>query len=86
MPSTYSQLNRLWRMIMSRKLKSLFTASAPMRLFMFNASLIILVGIWLTGFDIVHWSLYLVPAFFIFAAATGLCLGLAIPRIIFERD
>lgn len=68
------------------KLKSLFTASALMRLFMFNASLIILVGIWLTGFDVVHWSLYLVPVFFIFAAVTGLCLGLVIPRIIFERD
>jgi len=71
---------------MSTKFKSLFTASASMRLFMFNASLFILGGIWLTGFDVVHWLLYLVPGFFIFAAATGLCLGLAIPRLIFDRD
>jgi len=73
-------------MIVVKNVKSLFTASSSMRLFMFNASLIILVGIWLTGFDSVHWSLYLVPFFFIFAAVTGLCLGLVIPRIIFERN
>jgi len=71
---------------MARTFKSLFTASASMRLFMFNASLIILVGIWLTGFEIIHWSLYLEPVFFIFAAVTGLCLGLVIPRMIFNRD
>lgn len=86
MLSIYSQLNWLWRKIMSEKLKSLFTASTSMRLFMFNASLIMLAGIWLTGFDVVHWSLYLVPVFFTFAAATGLCLGLVIPRMIFDRD
>jgi len=71
---------------MARSLKSLFTASASMRLFMFNTSLFILAGIWLTGFDTVHWLLYLVPAFFVFAAVTGLCLGLAIPRMIFDRE
>ncbi len=71
---------------MVRKIKSLFTASASMRMFMFNSSLFILIGIWLTGFDKVHWFIYFVPTFFVFAAATGLCLGLAIPRLIFDRD
>jgi len=70
---------------MSGNLKSLFAASASMRLFMFNSSLFILLGIWLTGFSNVHWFIYMVPAFFIFAAATGLCLGLAVPRLIFDR-
>ena len=70
---------------MSKSIKSLFTASASMRMFMFNSALLILVGIWLTGFENVHWFIYFVPAFFIFAAATGLCLGLAIPRLIFDR-
>jgi len=71
---------------MNGKIKSLFTASKTMRLFMFNSSMFILLGIWLTGFDKVHWFLYFVPAFFIFAAFTGLCLGLVVPRLIFGRD
>ena len=71
---------------MTGRVKSLFTASKVMRLFMFNVSMIILLGIWLTGFENVHWFLYVVPAFFIFAAATGLCLGLVIPRLIFGKD
>lgn len=68
---------------MAKNTSSLFTASPAMRLFMFNSSLIMLIGIWLTGFDRVHWFIYLVPAFYMFAAFTGLCLGLAIPRLIF---
>jgi len=71
---------------MSNNIKALFTAGAAMRLFMFNASLIMLLGIWLTGFDQVHWFLYFIPVFFMFAAATGLCVGLLIPRLIFGRD
>ena len=71
---------------MTRSIKSLFTASAAMRLFMFNSALFMLVGIWLTGFENVHWFIYFVPGFFIFAAVTGLCLGLAIPRLIFDRN
>ena len=71
---------------MARSLKSLFTAGASMRMFMLNSSLFMLLGIWLTGFDKVHWFIYFVPAFFLFAAATGLCLGLVIPRLIFDRD
>lgn len=70
---------------MARTIKSLFTASASMRMFMFNSSLFMLAGIWLSGFENVHWFIYFVPAFFIFAAATGLCLGLVIPRLIFDR-
>lgn len=69
---------------MSKSIKSLFTASASMRLFMLNSSLFVLAGIWLSDFN-VHWFLYALPLFFIFAAASGLCLGLAIPRLIFDR-
>jgi len=70
---------------MSDGIKSLFTASATMRMFMFNSSLFVLAGIWLTGFDKVHWFLYFLPGAYIFAAATGLCLGLALPRLVFGR-
>ena len=71
---------------MARSIESLFTASASMRMFMFNSSLFMLVGIWLSGFDKVHWFIYFVPAFYLFAALTGLCLGLVIPRLIFDRN
>lgn len=71
---------------MARNIKSLFTASKSMRLFMFNSSLFMLAGIWLSGVENVHWFIYFVPGFFLFAAATGLCLGLAIPRLIFDKE
>ena len=54
----------------------MFTASKTQRLFLFNLASLILVGLWLTGFDKVHWFTYVVPASLYFAAATGLCLGL----------
>lgn len=68
------------------KLSSLFTASKTMRLFLFNLSLIILLGIWLTGFAQVHWLLLLIPAFLMFSALSGFCVGLLIPRLIFRRE
>jgi len=71
---------------MARSIKSLFTASASMRMFMFNASVFILIGIWLSGFDQVHWFIYFVPVFFLLAAVTGFCPGMVIPRLIFDRN
>ena len=61
-------------------------ASKAMRFFFFNAATIILVGIWLTGFDKVHWFLYAVPVFFLFAAAVGICPGLIMANKIFGTD
>ncbi|MEN8175320.1 MAG: hypothetical protein ABFS23_06135 [Pseudomonadota bacterium] len=55
-------------------------ASRAMRLFLFNASVLISIGIWLSGYDRVHWFSYLVPAFFLVAAAVGICPGLAMAR------
>ena len=34
---------------------------------------LILVGIWLTGFQNVHWFLYLPPVVLLFAGITGIC-------------
>jgi hypothetical protein len=39
---------------------------------------VVLLGIWLTGFDKAHWVLYLPVAFFTFAGVTGICPGLII--------
>ena len=61
-------------------------ASKAMRFFFFNAAVVILIGIWLTGFDKVHWFLYTVPAFFLFASAVGICPGLIIANKVFGKD
>jgi len=43
-------------------------------LFLMVAGLILL-GIWLTGFNVVHWVLYLPVAALVFAGVTGICPG-----------
>jgi hypothetical protein len=43
-------------------------------------SVLILVGIWLTGFKAVHWFMYVPPAVLIFAGVTGICPGLMLFR------
>lgn len=48
--------------------------SAIRMLFLMIAGLILL-GIWLTGFNVVHWVLYLPVAALVFAAVTGICPG-----------
>lgn len=61
-------------------------ASKAMRFFLFNAAVLILAGLWLTGFDRVHWFAYFVPAFFLFAAVAGICPGLIMARKLFGED
>jgi len=61
-------------------------ASNAMRFFFLNGAILILVGIWLTGFDKVHWFSYFVPAFFIFASALGICPGLIMAKRIFGEN
>ncbi|MDT8388433.1 MAG: hypothetical protein RQ736_13045 [Thiogranum sp.] len=61
-------------------------ASKAMRFFFFNAAVLILVGIWLTGFDKVHWFTYAVPAFFMFAAAVGICPELIMAQKLFGNN
>jgi len=55
-----------------------------MRFFFLVTGSVIWAGIWLTGFAIVHWLLYLPAIFFYFAALTGICPGIIISRLIFN--
>lgn len=48
--------------------------SAIRMLFLMVAGLI-LVGIWLTGFNVAHWLLYVPAAALAFAGITGICPG-----------
>jgi len=53
-------------------------AGTPMRLLFLMIAALIWAGIWLSGYNTVHWVLYLPAAFLTFAAVTGICPGLHI--------
>jgi hypothetical protein len=55
-----------------------------MRFFFFVSALIIWAGIYLTGFNTVHWLFYIPAVFFIFAAITGICPGLILSKMLFK--
>ena len=63
-----------------------FMIGAPMRLFLFVVGAVIWGGIFLTGFKVVHWLLYIPAIFFIFAAVTGICPGMFITRTITGKN
>jgi hypothetical protein len=64
-------------------MKKYMIGSKALRLtFLFTAG-IIWLGIWLTGFSLVHWILFLPAIFLGFAAVTGICPGLIINKMIF---
>jgi hypothetical protein len=49
-----------------------------LRMLFLSIAGMVLMGIWLTGFDKVHWFLYLPVVFLVFAGLTGICPGLII--------
>ena len=53
--------------------------SAIRMLFIFMGVFII-AGIWLTGYQNVHWLLYIPPVVLLFAGITGICPGYMIFR------
>ena len=44
------------------------------RMLFLSASAVLILGIWLTGFDRAHWILYLPAAGFAVAGVTGWCM------------
>lgn len=65
---------------------SKFRISSAMRFFFLFSGSVVWLGIWLTGFDKVHWLLYLPGVFFYFAAVTGICPGMIISRLLFPSS
>lgn len=57
---------------------------APMRFFLLVISSMIWLGIWLTGFAVVHWVLYIPAAFLLFAAISGICPGIIFSNMLFK--
>jgi hypothetical protein len=60
-------------------------ASTSMRMLFLMIAVLVWLGIWLSGYNTVHWILYLPAAFLTFAAATGICPGLHILGKIFAK-
>lgn len=54
------------------------------RILFMNLTLLSSIGIWLTGFDQVHWFTYIVPGALIFAALSGYCIGLDISKLVLK--
>jgi hypothetical protein len=49
-----------------------------LRMQFFTLAAIFFTGIWLTGFDRVHWFIYVPVVFLVFAGVSGICPGLII--------
>ena len=56
-----------------------------MKAFFFFTGSILWFGIWLTGFDVAHWLLFLPVSFFLFSAVTGVCPGLILFNELFKE-
>jgi hypothetical protein len=56
------------------------------RMLFLTFAIIISVGIWLTGFNKVHWFLYVPVAATLFAALTGICPGLILWKKLGFKD
>jgi ABC-type polysaccharide/polyol phosphate export permease len=58
---------------------------ASMKAFFLVMGLILWAGIWLTGFEKIHWFLYLPASFFLISAITGICPGMVLFKDIFRE-
>ncbi|HIP50699.1 MAG TPA: hypothetical protein EYG94_01310 [Campylobacterales bacterium] len=54
--------------------------SIEMRLWFIGPMLMLWTGIYLTGFDLAHWLLYVPAVMSVFAFVTGLCPGMFLIR------
>ncbi len=63
----------------------LFKAPPEMRIFLAALAVIVWIGILHTGLGTASWVLYIPGIFLPFAAATGLCPGLAFSRLIYGQ-
>ncbi|MCH9741011.1 MAG: hypothetical protein K0U38_09265 [Epsilonproteobacteria bacterium] len=61
-----------------------FKISTEMRLWFIGPILMLWIGIYLTGFDVVHWLIYVPAIFALFAFLTGLCPGMFLIRNILQ--
>ena len=69
-----------------RKPNRLFVkAGNPIRVFLMNSVIVLSVGIWLSGYEQVHWFLYVIPIIFALSALFGICPGINLWRILLKE-
>lgn len=68
-----------------KKMRLFVKSGNAMRIFLLNSTLFMMIGIWLTGFDNVHWFLYVLPGIFTLSATFGICPGINFWRIVLKE-
>ncbi len=64
--------------------KNMIESKALRMTFLFMSA-VIWLGLWLTGFSVVHWLLFIPAIFLAFAGITGICPGLIISKMLFHE-
>ena len=67
-------------------MKKYMINSKALRMTFLTIGILILVGIWLTGFNVAHWLLYLPAIFITFAGVTGICPSLIINKMVLKES
>ena len=67
-------------------MKKYMIDSKALRITFLLIGMFILLGIWLTGFNLAHWVLFLPAIFLIFDGITGICPGLIFNKILFKES
>ena len=65
---------------------NLSNTSKVQRLTFLNTSILAFVGILLSGYDQVHWFMYVVPVTYLFSSVTGFCPGIVVSKFILKED
>ena len=66
-------------------MKKYMIGSKALRFLFLFMGTVIWAGIYLTGFNQIHWLLYLPAVFLIFAGVTGICPGLIFSKLLFKE-
>lgn len=64
---------------------NLSNTSRVQQLTFFNTSILAFIGIYLSGYDQVHWFMYVVPVVYLLSSITGFRPGIAISRLMLRE-
>lgn len=59
---------------------------SALRMLFLTVAVLVSIGIWLTGYNKVHWFLYVPVAAMLFAGLTGICPGLMLWKKLGFKD
>lgn len=63
-----------------------YQVGKPLRLLFILMATIIWLGIWLTGFGVTHWLLYVPATFIAVAGITGICPTLILNKMLLREE